>query len=106
MSGASLIRRRCAVEPSWFRSTPRPALRLPCWSRSMARVRYPALAKQMARLRATVVLPQPPLALASVKILAMDPGLLVVELDAAEHVAHAAQPGWVLSPRGPVRLSR
>jgi hypothetical protein len=33
----------------------------------MARVRYPALAKQIARFKATVVLPHPPLALVSVK---------------------------------------
>ena len=39
---------------------------IPCWSRSTARVRYPARAKQTAKFRATVDFPQPPLALARV----------------------------------------
>src|SRR5437773_1560883 len=57
----------------------------------MASVRYPALAKQTARLRATVVLPQPPFALASVKMCAMVPSLLEVGLRANELVARAVQ---------------
>src|SRR5262245_24369150 len=45
----------------------------------MASVRYPALAKQTARLSATVVLPHPPFALVMVKTYAMVANLSQIE---------------------------